>query len=55
MTLVTGTRDRYTSPSVMERDAARLRETGMAVDVVIFDGGHRLDDATLLELADRTD
>ena len=55
VTLVTGTRDRYTSPSAMERDAATLRETGVAVDVAIFDGGHRLDDATLLELADRTD
>lgn len=51
ISLVTGTRDEYTSPSVMERDADLLRSLGLSVDVRVFDGGHAIHRVTLSELA----
>lgn len=52
LTLVAGTRDRYANDPA-HAHATDLEAAGVAVDVRRFDGGHRLDDDTLRELADR--
>jgi predicted esterase len=49
--LVAGTRDQWSSPSVSEAEAARLEAHGITARVLTFEGGHRLDDATLARIA----
>jgi predicted esterase len=51
VSLVTGSRDEYTSPSVLEHDARMLRSLGLDVDVRVFDGGHAIHRETLIAVA----
>jgi predicted esterase len=51
VTLVAGTRDKWITPAVCEADAKRLTENGIRARVLSFEGGHRLDDATLARIA----
>ena len=53
LTLVAGTRDRNVSAGAVASERARLDGAGLAHAVEQFEGGHRLDDQTLLRLADR--
>jgi predicted esterase len=50
-TYVSGTKDKWITPKVLEAQHAMLRDAGVAFDAVSFEGGHRLDDATLGSLA----
>ena len=50
-TLVNGNADPYMPADAVERSAQRLREQGVGVDLVWFDGGHHLDTAVLRGLA----
>lgn len=50
VTYVCGTRDKFITPKVLEAQHALLRDAGVPFDTVSFDGGHRLDDATLQAL-----
>lgn len=50
VTYVCGTRDKFITPKVLEVQHAVLRDAGVPFDAVAFDGGHRLDDATLRNL-----
>ena len=47
VTYVCGTRDKFITPKVLEAQHALLRDAGVPFEEVSFDGGHRLDDATL--------
>lgn len=47
LTLVAGCRDEVITPKVVARDEARLRRHDIPCRVVVFEGGHELDDATL--------
>lgn len=49
--LVTGTRDRYTPPGLLDRHAALLEAHGVSHRTIVFQGGHRLDTGTLRALA----
>jgi predicted esterase len=49
---VVGSRDQFVTPPRLEAERARLATTGFPYRVVQFDGGHRLDDATLHALAE---
>lgn len=49
--LVAGERDRYATPAMAERDAARLRATGVEAGVLTFPGGHEIDPAALGRIA----
>ena len=49
--LVLGARDKYATPDVVAREQARLAAAGFAHEGITFEGGHRLDDATLSALA----
>jgi predicted esterase len=49
---VVGTRDELTPWAAADVALRRLTEAGAAARLVTFDGGHRLDDATLAALAD---
>lgn len=49
--LVLGTRDKFATPDVVAREQARLAATGISYEGITFDGGHRLDDATLARIA----
>jgi predicted esterase len=51
VTLVVGTRDRWLRESAVRDEAARLREQGLSVGVLTFEGGHRLDDEALRRVA----
>lgn len=51
ITLVAGTRDRLFVEQAREEQRSRLRRHGVSFSELDFDGGHRLDDETLLELA----
>jgi predicted esterase len=53
VTLVHGTRDRLISREQVDAERARLDEAGFPHDFIEFDGGHRLDDHTLIRLAER--
>ena len=44
---VCGTRDKFITPKVLEAQHAMLRQANVPFNEVSFDGGHRLDDATL--------
>jgi predicted esterase len=52
LTIVFGERDEFIAEGVVERERERLEALGIAYMVLSFDGGHRLDDATLRTLAD---
>ena len=48
---VRGKRDELTSPAGFERNLRILTEAGLGVQQIEFSGGHRLDDALLVRLA----
>jgi dienelactone hydrolase len=50
--LVVGSRDIYATAERVARQESVLREAGVPFTRLAFEGGHRLDDATLLRLAD---
>src|SRR6266480_1702744 len=50
LTLVYGTRDEFFTPKIIAVTESRLREHKIAYDLVPFDGGHEVDDATLRRL-----
>lgn len=49
-TFVVGTSDVYITPKVIEKELGRVEAAGFPFRFVSFEGGHRLDDATLLAL-----
>lgn len=51
LTLVYGDRDEYFTPKVVAATEARLREHDIPYEVVSFEGGHEIDQATLSRLA----
>ena len=51
VTLVVGSRDRFATPEVVGRQQEWLRERGIPFEHVSYDGGHRIDGATLARLA----
>jgi predicted esterase len=51
VTLVAGDADRLLSAETVDAASARLREAGIAHELVRFAGGHRLDDAVLRRIA----
>jgi len=50
LTLVYGTRDEFFTPKIIAATESRLREHKIAYDLVPFDGGHEIYDATLRRL-----
>lgn len=51
---VGGTADQFITSKVLEQELARLSNDGLAVRLVRFEGGHRLDDGTLRQIAEGT-
>ena len=51
LTVVYGTRDQYATSKILAAEEARLEREGLRPRRLTFDGGHRLDDATLTALA----
>jgi predicted esterase len=51
LTLVYGRQDKYLTPKVIAATEARLREHAIPYQLVAFDGGHELNDATLTAIA----
>lgn len=51
LTLVAGTRDAMVTEAAVEAERARARGLGLDATVIRFDGGHQLDEDTLLALA----
>ena len=51
LTLVAGTRDEYATPAVIAAEEARLRAAGVAYELRAYSGGHRIQRATLMEVA----
>lgn len=51
LSVVYGTRDQYATSKVLAAEEARLTREGLRPRRLTFDGGHRLDDATLATLA----
>lgn len=51
LTLVFGRADEYAEPGRVEAESAALREAGVAHRLCWFNGGHRLDPDTMLQLA----
>ena len=51
LTLVGGTRDEFLTDAVRAEQRSRLSRHGIAFDEMTFEGGHRLDDRTLLALS----
>jgi hypothetical protein len=49
--LVFGTRDQFATPDVVAAELSRLTDAGLPYEAITFEGGHRLDDATLARLA----
>jgi len=49
--LVAGTRDEFATPERVTDAASAMRRLGLNVSQLGFEGGHRLDDATLMRLA----
>ncbi len=47
LTLVYGTRDEFFTPKIIAASESRLREHKIAYELVPFDGGHEVDEATL--------
>ncbi|HVT39174.1 MAG TPA: hypothetical protein VHE78_09010 [Gemmatimonadaceae bacterium] len=52
MVFVVGKTDIYITPKIVQKEVERLRAAGFPFRFVSFDGGHRLDDATLRALAE---
>ena len=52
-TYVCGTKDIYITPKVLDQQLGMLRIANLPHQVESFDGGHRLDDATLTRVATR--
>jgi predicted esterase len=50
LTLVYGTRDEFFTPKIIAATASRLREHNIPYELVPFDGGHEVDEATLRRL-----
>jgi predicted esterase len=50
-TLVVGTRDRYVDAASLRREIGRFEAHRIPLDVITFDGGHRLDGDILRRLA----
>jgi predicted esterase len=50
LVLVYGTRDEFFTPKVVAANEARLRDHGIAYELLSFDGGHTLDAETLKRL-----
>jgi hypothetical protein len=50
-TLVVGSRDRWIAESRVDAERHRLAGSAFPIRLVRFEGGHRLDDATLATLA----
>ena len=55
ITLVCGSRDRLFPEASRDEQRTRLEANGVAFTEVAFDGGHRLDDETLVSLAERSE
>lgn len=51
--LVVGTRDVFATPERVAVERQRLDVSGLPYDAITFEGGHRLDNATLRALAER--
>lgn len=51
LTLVYGTEDEFFTPKIVGATEARLREHGIAYELVPFEGGHEIDGATLRRVA----
>jgi predicted esterase len=49
--VVVGTRDAFATPERVARERATLDASGLRYDAITFEGGHRLDDATLTAIA----
>jgi hypothetical protein len=49
---VAGRRDEFVGPERIDREMARLEAARLSASRLSFDGGHRLDNATLRLLAD---
>ena len=49
--LVLGLRDQFATPERVAAERARLDEAELPYEVITFDGGHRLDHATLARIA----
>jgi predicted esterase len=47
LTLVFGTRDQFFTPKIIAATESRLREHKIAYELVPFEGGHEIDEATL--------
>lgn len=52
LTLVYGNHDAFFTPKVVAANEARLRESAMRYDLISFEGGHEIDEATLRRVAD---
>lgn len=50
LTLVYGTRDEYFTPKIVSATESRLREHDVRYELVPFEGGHEIDEATLRAL-----
>ena len=53
LTLVAGDRDRFFTEERRNQQRERLQRLDVPFEELTFDGGHRLDEATLVELANR--
>ena len=51
LTLVTGTRDQFITPKILDREKQRLESYAIPFRLVTFDGGHELNETTLRQLA----
>lgn len=49
--LVLGSRDKFATPEDVAREQARLAAAGFSYEGITFEGGHRIDDATLSAIA----
>ncbi|HYU29430.1 MAG TPA: alpha/beta fold hydrolase [Gemmatimonadales bacterium] len=50
LTFVYGTRDEFFTPKIVAATEARLREREIPFELISFDGGHEIDEATLRSL-----
>lgn len=54
VTYVCGTRDKFITPKVLDAQHALLSGADVPFEAISFDGGHRLDDATLKAIVSRS-
>jgi predicted esterase len=54
VTLVAGRRDRFVSEAALREQQEHLAGAGLSVRALRFEGGHRLDDATLRTIASQS-